>query len=149
MKRQLLTLACTWAAAAGIALAAEPPAPNLSVQAAQIQTAEDESRRSDADSAPPRSRAEAGEPASADTSAPARSLKAGRQDRKAGTETGEDRKVKTGQKAPDPAVTVQSKTPPNVTVEIKKAPAETTPKPRKKTEQGRKIGNNAASRMLI
>lgn len=149
MKRHLLTLACTWAAAAGIALAAEPPAPVLSVQAAQIQTAEDESRRSDADSAPPRSRAEAGEPASADTSVPARSLKAGRQDRKAGTETGEDRKVKTGQKAPDPVVTVQSKMPPNVTVEIKKAPAETTPKPRKQTEQGRKIGINAASRMLI
>ena len=111
MKRQLLTLACTWAAAAGIALAAEPPAPNLSVQAAQIQTAEDESRRSDADSAPPRSRAEAGEPASADTSAPARSSKDKKQDRNAGTKTGEDRKDRkdqAGQAAPAPVVTVQS-----------------------------------------
>ncbi|HJE82690.1 L,D-transpeptidase family protein [Megasphaera stantonii] len=147
MKRQLLTLACcTWAAAAGIALAAEPPAPNLSVQAAQIQTAEDESCRSDADSAPPRSRAEADAPASDDTSAPARSSKDRRQDRNAGTKTGE---AKAGQAAPDPVVTVQSKTPPDVTVEIKKAPAAKAPKPRKQTEQGRKIGINAASRMLI
>lgn len=143
MKRQLLTLACcTWAAAAGIALAAEPPAPVLPVQTAQIQTAEDENRRSDADSAPPRSRAEA--PASADTSAPARSSKEGRQDREAGTKAGE---AKAGQTAP--VVTVQSKTPPDVTVEIKKAPAAKAPKPRKPTEQGRKIGINAASRMLI
>lgn len=151
MKRQLLTLACTWAAAAGIALAAEPPAPVVSVQAEQIQTAEDEKLRSDADSAPPRSREDLSRPASAEVSVTGRPSEKSRQISGVERENGNARADQAEQKAPAPVVTVKAGPPPDVTVEIKTAPASPSKAavPQKKAEQGRKIGINAASRMLI
>lgn len=150
MIRKLLIWACMWAAAAGMTMAADSSAAAaVPVQPAVSEQAERSVLQADAGSAPPRNRADA-------SASAARSDDDGNALAKAPRKPQENSAAEpaeaaaAGKQSAAPVVTVQSRPNLEVTIEIKAASkAASAEQPAKPAEQGRKIGINVASRMLI